>query len=219
MVAVMWAASKDLQTAYLIGAIFSITPKQVNFLTETFGNLGGNLKIKFITVAEAAIFDRKAEFSSSQLTGREFQRYQTQNAFFHRVGLPGLMRAYAGVALGVSAGSMNCAKLVYAQPEEAGEAVNPEYRRFLPGLGVTSTMLLPHYQLVKDDTVDGLRLFADITLPDSMGRTFYAIPDGSYLLGEENKETLYGEAYRIRDGRMEQIGWPEGAVRLSPEQK
>ena len=143
----------------------------------------------------------------------------TQNAFFHRVGLPGLMRAYAGVALGISAGSMNCAKLVYAQPEEAGEAVNPEYRRFLPGLGVTSTMLLPHYQLVKDDTVDGLRLFADITLPDSMGRTFYAIPDGSYLLGEENKETLYGEAYRIRDGRMEQIGWPEGAVRLSPEQK
>lgn len=127
----------------------------------------------------------------------------TQNAFFRRVRLKECLKSFRGVIIGISAGSMNCAKEVYAQPEEEREAVSPDYERFLPGLGVTHTMLLPHYQMVKDGKVDGLKLFDEITLPDSMGRTFYAIPDGSYLLGQNGRETLYGEAWRIRDGRME----------------
>ncbi len=127
----------------------------------------------------------------------------TQNAFFRKIGLKACLNAFDGVLIGISAGTMNCAEEVYAQPEEEGEAVSPAYRRWLPGLGVTHTMLLPHYQMVRDSTVDGLRLFDEITLPDSMGRTFYAIPDGSFLLGRNGRETLFGEAHRIRDGRME----------------
>ena len=128
----------------------------------------------------------------------------TQNAFFQKIGLKGCMNAFDGVLIGISAGTMNCADPVYAQPEEEGEAISPHYRRWLPGLGVTRTMLLPHYQMVKDSYVDGLQLFDEITLPDSIGRTFYAIPDGSYLLGQNGREILFGEARRIRDGRMEQ---------------
>ncbi|MBR1585494.1 MAG: dipeptidase E [Clostridia bacterium] len=126
----------------------------------------------------------------------------TQNAFFHQVGLAAHIAAYDGVLMGISAGSMNSARVVYAQPEMPGEAIDPGYRRFLPGLGVTDAMLLPHYQLVKDDRVDGLRLFEEITFPDSMGRRFYVLPDGSYLLGQDGKETLLGEAYRIENGVM-----------------
>ena len=100
---------------------------------------------------------------------------------------------------------MNSADVVYAQPEEEGEAVDPAYRRFLTGLGLTKTMLLPHYQKVRDDVLDGLRLFEDITCSDSRGRTFYAIPDGSYLFIKDGREELRGEAYRIRDGRMTRI--------------
>jgi dipeptidase E len=100
---------------------------------------------------------------------------------------------------------MNSADLVYAQPEEEGEAVDPSYRRFLTGLGLTKTMLLPHYQEVKDDVLDGMRLFADITCPDSMGKCFYAIPDGTYLFIENGREELRGEAYQIRDGVISQI--------------
>lgn len=129
----------------------------------------------------------------------------TQNAFFHRIRLKSLLRDYAGVILGISAGTMNCCDPVYAQPEEPGEAVDPAYRRFIPGLGVTGTMILPHYQKCKYDRVDGLQLFEEITYPDSMGRTFYALPDGSYLLGQDGKETLYGEGYRIQDGVLEKI--------------
>ena len=66
-------------------------------------------------------------------------------------------------------------------------------------------MLLPHYQDVKDHILDGMRLFEDITFPDSQGRTFYAIPDGSYLFIDGGREELRGEAYRIRDGIMTKI--------------
>lgn len=138
----------------------------------------------------------------------------TQNAFFQRIGLAKILKGYHGVLLGISAGTMNCCDPVYAQPEEPGEAIDPGYQRFIPGLGVTATMILPHYQKVRDSYVDGLRLFEEITYPDSLGRTFYALPDGSYLLGENGAETIYGEAYRIRDGKMERISGPGEAFRF-----
>lgn len=139
----------------------------------------------------------------------------TQNAFFQRIGLKACVKRFDGVLMGISAGTMNCAENVYAQPEEAGEALSPHYRRWLPGLGITRTMLLPHYQMVKDSFVDGLRLFEEITLPDSVGHTFYAIPDGSFLLGRNGRERLFGEAHRIREGHMEQISRENEALALA----
>ena len=134
----------------------------------------------------------------------------TQNAFFRKIGLAGLLRGFDGVLTGISAGTMNCCDPVYAQPEAPGEALDPAFRRFLPGLGVTRAMILPHYGMAKYDYVDGLRLIEDITFPDSMGRVFYALPDGSYLLGSGGREVIYGEAYRIRDGRLERVSEENG---------
>lgn len=129
----------------------------------------------------------------------------TQNMFFHRIGLRKLFKSFRGVVIGISAGSMNSADVVYSQPEEDGEAIDPAYQRFLTGLNLTKTNLLPHYQEVKDDVLDGLRIFEDIACPDSMGKTIYAIPDGSYLFIHACKEELRGEAYMVRDGVLRQI--------------
>lgn len=115
------------------------------------------------------------------------------------------MKAFRGIVIGISAGTMNCADTVYAQPELPGESANPQYRRFLPGLGLTELMLLPHYQDIKDDMLDGKRLFEDITYPDSYGREFYALEDGSYVLVEDGTTTLFGAAYRIKDGTIRQV--------------
>ena len=128
----------------------------------------------------------------------------TQNEFFQEIGLKQLLRNYQGVVLGISAGSMNAADRVYAQPEEAGESV-PEFRRFMKGLGITDINILPHYQQVKDYYLDGRRLYEDVTFADSMGECFYVFVDGTYLLIEDGETTLYGQAYRLCDGKMEQI--------------
>lgn len=133
----------------------------------------------------------------------------TENAFFRRICLADRLSDFEGIVMGISAGSMNCAHTVYAQPEMPGEATDPSYQRFIPGLGLTDCNILPHYNAVRDDVLDGMRLMEDITYPDSMGRTFYAIVDGSYLFqtqsGGKVRAEIRGEAYRIRDGRIEQI--------------
>lgn len=129
----------------------------------------------------------------------------TQNAFFKELKLHKLLRDYQGVLMGISAGTMNCAAMVYAQPEMPGESIDPSYKRFLPGLGLTYLNILPHYQQVKDDVLDDKRLFEDITFADSFGHSFLVLPDGSYVKGNNGSSILHGEAYLLEDGKMRQI--------------
>ena len=129
----------------------------------------------------------------------------TENAFFKEIGLRELLAGYKGVIMGVSAGSMNAADTVYVQPEEAGEATDPGFVRWTQGLGLTNKNILPHYNMVKDNILDGLRLFEDVTYPDSVGHPLYVLPDGSYILEADGASTLYGEAYLLHNGVMEYI--------------
>lgn len=129
----------------------------------------------------------------------------TQNAFFQYIQLKRKIKDFDGLVMGISAGTMNCADIVYAQPEMPGEAVDPGYDRFLRGLNLTKTNILPHYQMVCDMELDGMRLFEDITYGDSYGKGFIALVDGSYLLIENGHETIWGEAYLILNGKCQQI--------------
>ena len=129
----------------------------------------------------------------------------TQSEFFRRLNLREKIAGFDGIVIGISAGSMNAADVVYAQPEENGEAVDPNYKRWLPGLGLTQTMIIPHYQMVKDRWLDGRRLYEDITYEDSREHDFLALVDGSYLLVENGREMVCGEAYEITDGRLSKI--------------
>ena len=129
----------------------------------------------------------------------------TENAFFQEIGLRELLEDFDGTVMGISAGSMNLAEEVYVQPEEEGEGIDPDFERFAPGLGLTDVNILPHYQKVKDNILDGLRLFEDITYPDSQGNTFFALPDGSYFYQNDDTLLLFGEAYLLRDGELTQL--------------
>lgn len=129
----------------------------------------------------------------------------TQNEFFHNINLKEALKNFNGILIGISAGSMNSAEVVYAQPELVEESINPKYQRFLTGLGLTNLMILPHYQDVKNDMLDGKRIMEDITYPDSYGSEFYALVDGSYILIENEVQTLYGEGYVIKNGTVRQI--------------
>lgn len=129
----------------------------------------------------------------------------TQNAFFSAIGLWKKIKGFEGIVIGISAGTMNSANIVYAQPELPGEALDPNYQRFIRGLGLTKVNILPHYQMVKDWELDGMRLFEDITYGDSHGHEFIALVDGSYLLIENGTETVWGEAYVIVNGKCHKL--------------
>ena len=128
----------------------------------------------------------------------------TQNAFLQDCGLRELLEDFGGAVMGISAGSMNAAARVYMQPEEPGESA-PDFPRFAPGLGLTDVNICPHYQKVFNMTLDGLRLFEDITYKDSIGNCFYALPDGSYFYIDEEQTLLCGEAFRICNGILEKL--------------
>ena len=129
----------------------------------------------------------------------------TQNRFIHELGLKQLLQGFDGVVMGCSAGSMNCADEVYSHPELPGEARDPQYRRWLRGLGLTDIQLVPHFEQVRYAVVDGLRLFEDIAFPDSWGHRFYTFRDGGYVKIENGKTTLYGEAFEISRGAMRRV--------------
>lgn len=129
----------------------------------------------------------------------------TQHKFFEQISLREHLKSFNGILLSLSAGSMNCAELVYSIPELEGEALDPNYNRWLNGLGITKCMMIPHYQYFKDVHLDGKHVIHDIAIPDSAGKKFYALPDGSYIVCTDGKEYLYGEGHLISDGATKKI--------------
>lgn len=60
----------------------------------------------------------------------------------------------------------NCADIVYAGPEFEGEAIDPFYERWITGLGITDINIFPHFQKLKNDYLDGMRLILEIKESD-----------------------------------------------------
>ncbi len=157
------------------------------------------------------------DYRSHDISAEELMQYDvimlggghvpTQNRFFQLIHLREKLRNYEGIILGVSAGTMNSAHVVYAQPELPGEAVDPDYVKYLRGLGLTEYMILPHYQMVKNFMLDGQRLFEDITYGDSKKHhsPFIALEDGSYIRIMDGETRLYGRAHRISEGVLTTI--------------
>lgn len=174
------------------------------FLTEAFAESG--IPVKKIEICDKRNMDEPLKklkhYGILILAGGHVP---TQNAFFQKIGLKGLLKNYDGVVIGISAGTMNCAETVYAQPEEPGEALDPNYRRYIPGLGLTNINVLPHFRHVWDGKLDGLRTIEDICLPDSRIRPFYGLPDGSWLYRENGHTTLHGEAWLFKDGTCTKV--------------
>lgn len=129
----------------------------------------------------------------------------TENKFMQKIRLKDRIQGFEGIVIGISAGSMNCAKTVYATPELKGEAVDPNYERYIEGLGLTDINVLPHLQYIKTVTLDGMNMVEDIAFEDSKKNEIYGLIDGSYILVKDGISVLYGEAYLIKDAKMEQI--------------
>lgn len=174
-----------------------------------------------LSVSEVLMCDRRTEELVNEISKMDVViltggHVPTENAFFQELALREKLKEFDGLLITWSAGSMNCADLVYAGPELPGEAVDPDYQRWIPGLGITKTNIFPHLQDLRDEMIDGMRVVEDVTFSDSMGHEILALNDGSYLLVEETGETVFGEAYRILDGEMTRICTNGGSVRWRP---
>ena len=124
----------------------------------------------------------------------------TQNAFFNKIHLKELLANAGALIVGGSAGSMNCATTVYCPPELEGESLDNNFNRYLKGLGYTDINILPHYNDFKYFELDGKDYMRDIITPDSYTTEIILINDGTYIVCDGNAETIYGEAYLLKNG-------------------
>ncbi len=124
----------------------------------------------------------------------------TQNEFFKNINLREIIKNSSALIIGQSAGSMNSAEIVYAQPELEGEAINPNYKRYLQGLGLTKISILPHFEQELGTMLDGKDVFKEISLPDSQNRPFIAYSDGAFIYDNGETQQIYGKAYLFDKG-------------------
>lgn len=189
----------------------SSSPHDFAFTDRVGNEIFTSLRSSNIEFASYAMLDwRNAEqarelVEQSDLIVLSGGHVPTQNKFFREINLREIMHHYHGVVMGISAGTMNSANVVYAQPELEGEGKDRNYKRFLKGLGLTKIMIIPHFNSCRYTYLDGMRLIEDIAVPDSYGNQFFALPDGSYLYSKNGKEEIRGEAYLISEGNMTQV--------------
>ena len=192
--------------------LVSAAPDDKGFTASVKKGMSECIHKSGIKTAEIVMLERKNAAQAPELVRNAHWvilcggHVPTQNKFIHEIGLRDLLKGYQGVVMGCSAGSMNCADDVYSHPENPGEATDPNYRRWLKGLGLTDIQLVPHFEQVRYAQVDGLRLFEDIAYPDSWGHRFYTFRDGGYVMKKEGfPAELRGEAFEITRGAMRRI--------------
>ena len=191
--------------------MISAAPDDVAFTDSVLEGMSTCILNSGIDTSEIVMLDRRNAAKAPELVERAHWivlcggHVPTQNRFIHEIGLRELLKGFDGVIMGCSAGSMNCADLVYSHPELPGEAADPSYRRWLRGLGLTDINLVPHYYQVRDAVIDGKRLFEDVAFPDSYGHRLYTFPDGGYIMVKDGRSTLFGEAWEISGGAMHKV--------------
>ncbi|MBE6898442.1 MAG: dipeptidase E [Ruminococcaceae bacterium] len=189
------------------------SPDDISMTEKHAYDMKANYEKSGITLSEYILLDRRNQEQAENLVkNADFiilagGHVPTQLNFFQEIRLRRLLKDFHGVLMGISAGTMNAADVVYVHPEREGETRFKDMQRYRQGLGLTKTMVIPHYQMIKDWMLDGLRLFEDVAYSDSAksGYDFYCLPDGSYLYGHDGVEELRGEAYLIHDGQLTQV--------------
>lgn len=201
---------KQYWNDHMKGLVISAFPDQYNNNDEMKDFFYQAFNHSKVSLAQLDLLDYRTSLTKEQLHSYDMimlagGHVPTQNQYFKQIQLKDMLQDYKGIIIGVSAGTMNSASIVYAMPELEGESISPDYQRFIEGLGLTDIQVIPHYQMIKDDYLDHQRLFKDIVYNDSHNHCFYALEDGSYIFSHNNKTYIYGRSYCIKDGVISQV--------------
>lgn len=184
-----------------------------NFIKESFPLSG--LSVENVDICNDSHRDLAKHLDNYDFILLAGGHVPTENKFFKEIELKKEIEKFDGIVLGISAGTMNCASTVYAMPELEGESIDPEYKRYISGLGLTDINIIPHYQYLKGVMLDGSNMIDDIACSDSMGKKFYGVVDGAYVMIENGEHTLYGEGYIIENGNIQKICSKGNTLNLS----
>ena len=116
-----------------------------------------------------------------------------QNQFFNEINLKEYIKELDSTIVGISAGAINSADIVFNSPEDDNDLSNP---CILVGLGLTEFNIEPHFDINNDNIIQ-----MKVILDESYKRVIYGLPNGSYIEGKK----VYGKCYKIYQGNIEII--------------
>jgi len=129
----------------------------------------------------------------------------TQNKFIRSLGIKSKIKEFKGTIVAAGGGAMNCSSVLYVMPRTIEQLTSSEFLKFIPGLGLSQRAIIPHYERVQTRTIGSKHYFKDIILSDSMGKSFFALPEKSYIMIENGFETIKGPILHITDGVVKEI--------------
>ena len=128
-----------------------------------------------------------------------------QHALMQRGKLVEKLADFHGIVIGFSAGSMSCAEHVCLMPKVQGTTLtfdDGDTEKCLPGLDILHGLgVLPHFRY----KLEVLMPLACPVLADYFEHEIIGLDDGSWILVDGASATLYGEGYRMKDGKIECI--------------
>lgn len=182
--------------------------------------LMANLKLegfepkKMYVVDNRFNFDLQDVINNSDMVFLAGGHVPTQNKFFKKIGLKEVLQNYNGVVVGQSAGSMNCAELVYVPPEEPEDFADPNFQRTISGLGLTKYNIMPHINYAFEEVYNGITQY-DMCIDDSKQIYHYGIVDGGFVECTDGLAVAYGETYLFRDGLCKKLCENKQCVELN----
>lgn len=139
---------------------------------------------------------------------------KTQNSFYHQMSIKERLAKYDGLLITASAGTMNMSRTVFNPPTFPGEALDMDYDILLNGMDVINHIFIPHFTEIVNQVVDGKSIFKEYIIPWSDSFKMIGITDGTYVLIDGDKVMLFGEAYEINAGIVQQICNNEEMIEL-----
>lgn len=84
-----------------------------------------------------------------------------------------------------------------------GDAIDPEFSRYRPGLGLTDLNIIPHYNSNRHQMLDGMRFYEDVIAPDTFQTKLYLLTDGSFFEQTDRQAPIgYGEIDLFQNGMI-----------------
>lgn len=123
----------------------------------------------------------------------------TEFGYFKKYGLVDVIGQHDGVVIGMSAGSINMAKIAICT-RNCGH----EKQEIYPGLGCVDISVEPHF--VRNPVSEEL-------LELSKEHVIYGLCDGSFIVCEGDDLEFYGEVYQFSGGEIAAIDTFDGKVR------
>ena len=140
----------------------------------------------------------------------------TQNKYFKEINLKEILRNYDGVLIGQSAGSMNCSKYVYAQPEEDEEFDDKNFEKIIEGLGLVDFAIMPHMNYAYDIDEMGHPSVMEMCLEDSYNIPHYGICDYGFIEVDGDTATAYGKTMIIKNGECINLCKDSESITIAP---